>query len=147
MKIKGYDLIMVDYDFYIYKSNLENKKLLYDKTDKIFINSNYDSGTLGETIDSSDYKIYSINDIECLEVATTENVRRLDSSWVLPDKKPNLDNNTENLGVVFGLIGIIGDTVIRGYEEWYIIKFKDGKKAIFGSMSNRVKKIIGEIKL
>lgn len=147
MKIKGYDLIMVDYDFYIYKSNLENKKLLYDKTDKIFINSNYDSGTLGETIDSSDYKVYSINDIKCLEVATTENVRRLDSSWVLPDKKPNLDNNTENLGVVFGLIGIIGDTVIRGYKEWYIIKFKDGKKAIFGSMSNRVKKIMSEVKL
>lgn len=145
--MKGYDLIMIDYDFYIYETNLENKKLLYDKTDKIFINSNYDTGTLGETIDVSDYKVYSINDIEFLEVATIENIKTLDPSWVLPDKKPNLDNNTENLGVVFGLIGIIGDTVIRGYEEWYIIKFNDGKKAIFGSMSNRVKKIMKEIKL
>lgn len=146
MKIKGYDLIFTDYDFYIYKSNLENKKLLYDKSNKIFINSNYNSGTLGETVDSSDYKIYKIKDIHCLEIATTDNVKRLDSNWILPDYKPNLDNNTENLGVAFGLIGIIGDVVIRGYKEWYIIQFKDGKKAIFGSMSNRVEKIMKLIK-
>lgn len=137
---------MIDYDFYLLKSNFENKKLLYDKSNKVFINSNYDTGILGETVDSSDYKIYRMTDIHLLEVATAENVRRLDSNWVLPEKKPNLDNNTENLGVAFGLIGIIGDVVIRGYKEWYIIQFKDGKKALFGSMSNRVKKIMDDIK-
>jgi dihydroflavonol-4-reductase len=142
MKIKGYDLIMVDYDFYIYKSNLENKKLLYDKTDKIFINSNYDSGTLGETIDSSDYKIYSINDIECLEVATTENVERLDSSWVLPDKKPNLDKIMKKVfvsgGSGFISLHLISKLIQEGYQVRTSLRSLDRKQEVIDAVEKEV---------
>ena len=145
MDLKGYDLIMIDYEFPIHKSNLDKKILLYDKSKKIFINTNFLDGKLGETIDNSDYKVFSIKDVEYLEEANSDNVKRLDSAWKLPSDKPVIDNNTENLGVLFGIIGIVGDVVIRGTEQWYIIKFKNGKKAIFGSMSKRIEKIMREI--
>ncbi len=150
MDLKGpdgekYDLIWIDYEFSLYESNLDKKMLLYDKSEKFFINTNFRDGKLGETIDSSDYEVFYLKDVDYLEEANSDNIKRLNSSWKLPSHKPVLDNNTENLGVAFGIFGIIGDVAIRGIAQWYIIKFKNGKKAIFGSMSKRVEKIMKEM--
>jgi hypothetical protein len=141
MNLNGYDLIMVDYDILVTDSNFNHKKLLYDKSKKVFINTKYTDGVLNQTVDKSDYEVFSVNDIEILEQANEENVKKLDPSWSCPKESPKLDNHGENLGVAFGIIGIIGNVVVRGVEGWYIIKFKNGKKALLAEFSAKIKKI------
>jgi hypothetical protein len=141
MNLDGYDLIMVDYDILVTDSNFNHKKLLYDKSKKVFINTRYTNGVLNQTVDKSDYEVFSIKDVEILEEATEENVKNLDSSWSCPKQSPQLDNHGENLGVMFGIVGIIGNVMVRGVAGWYVIKFKNGKKALLAEYSAKIKKI------
>ena len=67
MNLDGYDLIMVDYDILVTDSNFNHKKLLYDKSKKVFINTRYTNGVLNQTVDKSDYEVSSIKDVEILE--------------------------------------------------------------------------------
>ena len=148
MKLEEYDLVLSNYNIIVgvtrrdgtrKMSNFLRKNLFYNKEKQIFINTDLEQHvTLKE---NSDYEVLSVQDVEILEEATPENVKKLDSSWICPKEKPYLDNNGETLGVLFGIVGIIGNQMIKGSPGWYIIKFKNGKKALIGEYSKHIEKI------
>jgi len=151
MKLEEYDLLLSDYNIIMIEdmSNFSRKNLFYNKEKKIFINADFknideklsDSEAEKTIIESGLYEVLSVHDVEILEEATPENVKSLDPSWSCPKEKPTLDSHGESLGVLFGIVGIIGNTMIRGVPGWYVIKFKNGNKALIAEYSNKIKKI------
>jgi hypothetical protein len=151
MKLEEHDLALSDYTIVMIDnmSNFSRKNLFYNKEKKIFINADFenideelsDSEAEKTIIKSGLYEVLSVHDVEMLEEATPENVKSLNPSWSCPKEKPQLDNHRENLGVMFGIVGIIGNVMIKGVAGWYVIKFKNGKKALLAEYSAKIKKI------
>jgi hypothetical protein len=79
--------------------------------------------------DDGGYKITKLQygEIKRIELATEENVKAINKDWTLSNlKSKSKAPNVSGWAATFGMVGIIGETLIKGYDVIFIFELKMG---------------------
>ena len=145
MKLDEYDL-MDGKIINIYQSNLSTNGIIYHKDKKVFVPVDIEYTVPNY---KTAHEAIPVLDLVVFKEATKESVKALDPSWLANFKEGStrMDSNSENLGVMFGILGIIGHTVAKGHPMQFVAKFKDGTKMTGGIYSKLFQHIKEQIKV
>ena len=111
-----------------------------EDSENFFYNPDRKEFSLIDIYDDTVNEKFSINDLEIFEEANDDNVKKLDSYWILSEAKSEVQK-LSTVGAAFGILGIVGETMFKGYKLTFIAKFRNGKKILATMYSNLFEEI------
>ena len=85
----------------------------------------------------------SYSDIERIELATDENVKLINSDWdVSKLKHKSSAPSVSGWAATFGMVGIVGEILVKGYDVLFIFSLKNGITLICKTTSKHFDKIL-----